>query len=95
MVSVVVDGAEAATVSAAGEKLHVAPVGRPLHASETDPAKELVGATLMVRFAEAPTPTVTTCEEPLTLKVGADVAVVELMMEPKSPWASFARPAVK
>ncbi len=66
-----------------------------LQLKATVPAKELVGATLIVRVEEDPTATVLTLVEELRLNVGVEVAVVELVMTPKSPCVSPLVPASK
>src|SRR6266702_558796 len=95
IVRVVVAGALAATVSGLVAKLHVAPAGRLPQVKVTEPAKELVGPTPMVSLVDEPAVTEATCEEALTLKVAALVALATLVMTPKSPWASLPIPASK
>jgi hypothetical protein len=93
MVSVA--GALGETVSCGLEKLHAAPVGRPLHVKLTVPVKPLVGATLRVSVVEELTATVATLVEVLKLKVGVAEVVAPLVIAPKRPWVSPLRPAVK
>ena len=58
MVTVLVAGAPATTVSCAGAKEQVAASGRPLHARATVPLKLLVGTALTMAVADDPAVTV-------------------------------------
>lgn len=58
IVTVLVAGAPATTVSCAGAKLQVAASGRPLQARATVPLKLLVGAALTTNVADDPAVTV-------------------------------------
>ena len=73
------------TESWLGEKLQVAPAGRPVQARVTVPLKLFVGATLTTIWLEDPAAIVGTELDALTPKVGAPVGVGLLEMTPKSP----------
>ena len=87
MVTVPVAGALAETVSGEGEKVQVAWMGRPEQARVTLPLKPLVGATLMVAWADLPAVTVAAPVEALKPKVAVPEDVELLEIPPSRPWA--------
>ena len=70
MVTCVVETALEATVTLEGEKLQVAPVGRPLQEKVTLPLKPLTGATPSMAVPELPVVTVMAGVEALRPNVG-------------------------
>src|SRR6185437_11013974 len=86
MVICVVETALEATLTVEGEKLHVAPEGRPVQKKVTPPLKPLTGATLTVMGAEElPLVTVVAPVEAVKPKVGVAPVVVALVMAPSRP----------
>src|SRR5215469_14928851 len=75
-----------ATLTLEGEKLHVAPEGRPVQKKVTLPLNPLTGATLTVMGEETlPLLTVMAPVEALKPKAGVAPAVVALEMAPRRP----------
>jgi hypothetical protein len=72
-------------VTVDGLKLHVAPVGSPLHAKLTGALKPFTGVTVMVVFAVEPAVTVPLVGDAPSVKLGTDactVTVTALDVEP-------------
>src|ERR1700722_1862997 len=95
IVRVVVAGAPAVTFSDADENAQVAASGRVPHASATVPLKLFVGAALRTKVAEEPAVTVAPAAEAVNPKVGVPVAVGLVLIAPRRPCFSPARPAAK
>jgi len=93
--SVVIAGADDVTASCGDPNTHVADAGSPLQLSETVPLNALLGATLIDIAAAAPTATLVTGNDALTLNVCVPVVGAPLVIAPNRPCVSPSGPAVK